>query len=346
MLNSNQRHNEIKGAIRIFLVVIFVSIFSVATAQGVKDSYSFLSIPSSSYIMGMGGDNVSTFHTDLDLASQNPALIGPEIEKALKIGYMYYYGNSNFAGARYGMAAGEHGAWAAGIRYLNYGNFEGFDVGGSSTGSFTAQDLVMEATYSHDFTYRLRGGINVKMIYSSYEHYSAFAMAADVGLSYYDETKDLALGLVLRNMGGQIKRFEDKYDRLPFDVALGLTKGIKDYFSFSVTANNLTRWKIPGYVHENGSEAELKSPGFFRNFFRHLVFGIAYEPGEKFYVTLGYNYKTASDMASYQRSFFSGFSLGAGFKVKMFSVGAAYSLPHKGASTLLVNLGLDVDELW
>lgn len=314
-------------------------------AQNGSTAYDFLNIPSSSFVFGMGGENVSSIHADLDLASQNPALIGPENETELKLGYMHYYGNSNFGGIRFGMANGEHGAWAAGIRYLNYGTFEGYESNGVSTGSFTVQDIIAEGTYSHDFTYRLRGGINVKMIYSVYERYNAFAMAADVGLTYYDEIKDLSLGLVFKNMGGQLKRFEDSYDRLPFDIQLGMTKGIKETFSFSITAFHLTKWKIPYYVHENGEETELREPGFLRNFFRHLVFGAAYEPSERFYLTLGYNYKMASDMASYQRNFFSGFSVGAGFKVRAFSVGAAYAMPHKNASTILINLGLDIYEL-
>lgn len=314
-------------------------------AQGGSTSYDFLDIPSSSYVFGMGGANISTIHSDLDLAAQNPALIGPENDRELKVGYMHYYGSSNFASVRYGMAAGERGAWAAGIRYLNYGNFQGFDNSGMSTGTFTAQDLVIEGTYSHDFTYRLRGGINVKMIYSAYEQYSAFAMAADLGLCYYDETHEISLGLVLKNMGGQLKRFEDRYNRLPFDVQLGLTKGFKDTFSFSITANHLTKWKLPYYTHEEGSETEQTEPGFFPNLFRHLVFGLDYSPSERFYINLGYNYKWASDMASYQRNFFSGFSIGAGFKVKAYSVGVAFAMPHKGASSILLNLGLDITEL-
>ena len=325
--------------------ILIAGVTSRLAAQSGNTAYDFLDIPGSSYVFGMGGANISAIHEDLDLAAQNPALIGPENDKELKLGYMHYYGSSNFANVRYGMAAGERGAWAAGIRYLNYGNFQGYDPNGTYTGTFTAQDIVFEGTYSHDFTYRLRGGINVKMVYSAYEQYSAFAMAADLGLCYYDEVHDISLGLVLKNMGGQLKRFEDHYDRMPFDVQLGLTKSFKESFSFSITAWHLTKWRLPYYVHENGSETELTDAGFFRNLFRHLVFGLAYSPSDRFYVTLGYNYKQASDMAGYQRNFFSGFSLGAGFNVKAFSVGAAFAMPHKGASTIMLNLGLDITEL-
>lgn len=321
------------------------SMVSSMYGQGGNTAYDFLEIPSSSYVFGMGGVNISSIHSDMDLASQNPALIGPENDKELKLGYMHYYGSSNFASVRYGQAAGERGAWAAGIRYLNYGNFQGYDNNGTYTGTFTAQDIVFEGTYAHDFTYRLRGGINVKMVYSAYEQYSAFAMAADLGLCYYDDNHDLSLGLTLKNMGGQLKRFEERYDRMPFDVQIGITKGFKQTFSFSITAWHLTKWKLPYYTHEDGSETEQTEPGFFRNFFKHLVFGVEYNPSDRFYINLGYNYKTASDMAAYQRHFLSGFSIGAGFNVKAYSVGVGFAVPHKGATTILLNLGLDIAEL-
>ena len=330
------------------IIIIFVLLFfgtSQIKADGGDSAYDFLNIPSSSYVFGMGGVNVSSMQNDLDLAEQNPALIGQENDRQLKLGYMLYYGNSNFAGARFGMNAGRHGAWAAGIRYLNYGNFKGYESDGSYSGDFSAQDIVIEGTYSHDFTYRLRGGINVKMAYSSYERYSAFALAADLGICYYDDDHDLSFGLVLKNMGGQLKRFEDKYDHLPFDIQMGITKGLGTSFSFSITAFHLTKWRLPYYYHSDGEEVLKKDPGFFKNFFRHLIFGIEYNPSDKFYIDLAYNYKTQSDNSSYQRNFFSGFSLGGGIRVKAFSVGLGYALPHKGASTLLLNLGMDISDL-
>lgn len=331
--------------LRLIAACIGICMFCTAKGESGETAYDFINIPSSSYVMGMGGVNVSSLQNDIDLAEQNPALIGQENDKQLKLGYMLYYGNSNFAGVRYGMKAGEHGAWAAGIRYLNYGNFDGFDIDGSYSGSFSAQDVIIEGTYSHDFTYRLRGGINVKMIYSAYESYTAFAMAADLGLCYYDDKHDLSFGFVLKNMGGQLKRFESSYDRLPFDVQLGITKGLGNFFSFSITANHLTKWRLPYYVHEDGEEVRQADGGFFKNFFRHLIFGIEYNSNDKFYVNLAYNYKTQSDLSSYQRNFFSGFSFGGGLNVRAFSIGLAYAYPHKGASTLLLNLGLDISDL-
>ncbi len=98
------------------------------------------------------------------------------------------------------------------------------------------------------------------------------------------------------------------------------------------------------YDHKEGEETELKS-NFGKNLFRHLIFGLQYQPNERFYVDLAYNYKMRSDMSNYQRNFFSGFSVGLGFKARTFSIGAAYAMPHKSASSILLNVGLNISEL-
>ena len=324
---------------------VMLAASTIVSAQYGRSVYNFLEIPTSAHAFALGGTNLSVIDDDVTLVDQNPALLGPEVDMQLGFSYMLHLNSANFASVRYGMAAGERGAWAAGIRYLNYGSMTQTDPDGTVGGTFTPQDVVFEGTYSHDFTDRLRGGINLKMIYSNYESYSAFAMAADVGVNYYNEEKDLSLSLVFKNMGGQLKRFDKAYDRLPFDIQAGYTQAIgTSPISLSITATNLVRWKLPYYAHKKDSqEMELKQ-GFMSNFFRHLIFGLQYS-NEKFYLALSYDYKTATDMSTYQRNFFSGFRVGMGLKVKSFAFGVAYAMPHKGASNLMLNLSTNLYEL-
>lgn len=328
------------SAFKYLLSLIAIAAVPVQAQTG-RSLYEFLNIPTSARVYGLGGTNISVIDADVTLADQNPALIGPEIESQLAVNYMHYMGSGNFAGVRFGKAAGERGAWAAGIRYLNYGTFDAYEADGTLTGSFKPQDIVFEGTYSHDFTDKLRGGINIKMVYSNYESYSAFAMASDLGINYYDDEKDLSLSAVFKNMGGQLKRFDERYDRLPFDIQLGYMQGLgSSAFSLSITAQHLTRWKLPYYSHpkeDSGEVSELKS-SFFSNLFRHLIFGLQYQPNDRFYIDLAYNYKMRTDMTTYQRNFLSGFTAGLGLKVRGFSFGAAYAMPHKGGSTVMLNI--------
>lgn len=333
---------------RCFLIAMAVAVAAFSSvAQDSNAGYSFLNIPTSSRVFGLGGNNITVIDDDVSLADQNPALIGPELEKQIALNYMYYLGSGNFAGLRFGTGAGEHSAWALGIRYLNYGKIEGYDQLGTPTGAFTPSDLVVEATYSRDITDRWRGGANIKMAYSSYEQYTALALAADLGVNYYDDEKDLSFSVVLKNMGGQIKRFDKEYSRVPFDVQIGYMQGLgSSPFMISITADHLTRWNIPYVEYSKNQEEKFKEKHtFFSNFFRHLIFGLQWEPSDRFYAVLAYNYKTHSDMSAFDSSFLSGFSIGAGFKARGFSVGAAYAMPHKSASSLMVNIACSIGEL-
>lgn len=314
----------------------------LAHGQLAANAYSFLEVSSATYALALGGYGIAAVGTDPMMADQNPALIGPEIGRVAALSYMRYFGSSNFAAARFAHSAGERGAWGVGVRYLDYGSIDGYTQDGSYTGSFKPQDISVEGTYSHDFNDRLRGGINAKVIYSNYEEYTAVALAADLGINYYNEENDLSLSAVIKNAGGQVKRFNEEYDHLPFDVQLGYMQGLGGGpFSLAITAHHLTHWKLPYYSHgENEgdtatAEADYK---FFPTFFRHLAFGLQYAPSDRFYAALGYNYKTRGDMGTHQRNFLSGFSLGLGLNVKDFAIGVSFSQPHKSAMTLGLNL--------
>ncbi len=319
--------------------------FAAASAHGqlAANAYSFLDVSSATHALALGGYGIAVSSPDPMLVDQNPGLLGSEVDRVVALSYMRYFGSSNFAAARFAHSAGERGAWAIGVRYLDYGSIDGYTQDGSYTGSFKPQDISVEGTYSHDFTDRLRGGINAKVIYSNYEEYTAVALAADLGINYYDEEKDLSLSAVIKNAGGQVKRFNEEYDHLPFDVQLGYMQGLGGGpFSLAITAHSLTHWKLPYYTHDqNGtasSETEEAEYKFMPTLFRHLVFGLQYMPSDKFYAALGYNYKTRGDMGTHQRNFLSGFSIGLGLNVSDFAIGVSFSQPHKSASTLALNL--------
>lgn len=327
--------------------VLIAFISAVASAQDGSSAYNFLNIPASSHIFGLGGANISTVEDDINITDQNPALLGQEMNMQLGVNYMRLFGESNFAGAKFAHKAGERGAWAAGVQYFGYGEMTSTEIDGTITGTFTAKDIAFSAMYSHDITERLRGGINLKFVYSSYEEYNAMALATDLGINYYDPDLDQSFSLVVANLGGQIKRFHESYDRLPIDVRLGWTQSFATLpIRFSITAWNLTKWKLPYYETGDGTtdEAPQLKESFGSNLFRHLIFAADFVPTERFHIGLGYNYKTRTDMRTDARNLLSGFSICAGIRVKMFGVGVAFAQPHKSGSTFMVNLTTNLFE--
>ncbi len=317
-------------------------------AQDGSSAYNWLNITSSSKIYGLGGINISLVDDELQSSDQNPALLGPEMSGQIAVNYMRYLGGSNLAGIRYAHSAGERAAWSASLQYFGYGSITETLPDGSTVGSFSPKDIAFGGSYSHDITDRLRGGIAMKFLYSSYADFSAFAIATDLGINYFDPERDMSLSLVVANLGGQVKRFSESYDRLPFDIRLGWSKVFGSFpVRFSVTAWNLTKWKLP-YMDLGdgtaGSEPQIKD-SFSSNLFRHLVFGADLISSKNFYLGLGYNYKTRTDMSTYHRSFISGFSLAAGIRGRAYGVGIAFAQPHTGATTFMVNLNLSLNEL-
>lgn len=332
---------------KIFTAICLVSTLT-AWCQDGSTAYNFLNITSSSRIYGLGGVNITTVDADdIFTTDQNPALLGPEMSMNIGLNYMNYVGGSNFAGVQFAHSAGEHAAWSAGIQYFGYGSIKGTDESGNFTGDFSPKDISFSGSYSHDFSDRLRGAFRVKMLYSSYEQYSAWALATDLGINYLDQDRGLSLSAVVANLGGQIKRFNETYDRLPVDIRLGLTKELDNLpLRLSVTAWNLTKWQLPYYDAGDGTSGTgptLKQ-SFSSNLFRHLVFAAELVPNDRFHIGIGYNHKTRTDMGTYSRSFLSGLSIEAGLNVSKFGIGIALAQPHTGATTFMLNISTNLYE--
>lgn len=332
---------------RYILTIIFTLAALLGYSQDGSTVYSFLNIPTSTVAYGLGGVNISNISEDVYSADRNPGLLGPEIDMQLGVNYMHYIGGSNFAGVKFGRAAGERGAWAAGIQYFGYGTIKGMDQNGIATGDISPKDIAFNVTYAHDISGFWRGGATLKYVHSSYDAYSAAALAVDLGVNWFDDERDLSFSAMVANLGGQVKKFHDRSEKLPVDIRLGLSKGLSGMpLVLSVTAWNLTKWKLPYYDNGDGTQAnagELKE-SFASNLFRHLVFAADFTPSDNFHIGLGYNYKTRTDMSTYKRSFLSGFSLGMGLNVKNFGVGLALAQPHSGATTVMLNLSTKLYE--
>ena len=129
-------------------------------------------------------------------------------------------------------------------------------------------------------------------------------------------------------------------------VVCALVCAVVSYGFLPNTYTATTSMYVLAKTGDGTSSEEFKvKDSFTSNLFRHLVFGLDFTPSERFYIALGYNYKTRTDMSTYSRSFLSGFSLGAGLNLDRFSLGLAFAQPHSGATTLMVNLNLNLQDI-
>ena len=143
---------------------------------------------------------------------------------------------------------------------------------------------------------------------------------------------DFSYSIVARNLGGQIKAFGDKHEKVPFSLQTGFTKGFSHApFRISVTLIDLTRWKSDYYFNPEKDES------FGTILMNHFVAGVDFLPTDFMYVSLGYNFRRAHEMKVAGSSHWAGFSAGAGIQLSKFKFGLAYAQYHLSTPSLVFN---------
>lgn len=317
-----------------FIITIAVVLFGVlqAGAQSAGTSvFDFLSLPTSAHSMALGGQNVSLIDDDACLLFQNPALMSDSNDPAIALSFLTYMRGSKAGSASWTMGHGERGTWGVGAQFVSYGSMKETTVEGIEMGNFSALDMAITGGYSYTLTEHLAGGATGKFIYSNYGGYSSVALAVDLGLNYYHEDADFSMSVVAANLGGQVKAFGDKHEKLPYDLRLGLTKRLANApIRFSVTMVDLIRWRGSDYYSTDGD------PKAGRILLNHFVLGIDVIPIKQLYISAGYNFRRAYEMKAAGGSHAAGLSFGAGLNIKRFHLGLAYAKYHLSSPSFMV----------
>ena len=321
--------------------VLFLS-FSLSAQEG-SHVFSFLRLPTSSHANALGGHTVSLIERDPSLVFHNPALLGGEMNGTINLNYMNYIADIHAGSAIYTKNFRERGAWGIGAVYFSYGSMKEVSNENILLGSFTPMNISINAFYSHDLSEKWRGGISFKMLYAHFAEYSSFGIAVDAGLSYFDPEKEMSFGIALKNIGAQLKAYDFRREKLPWDIQMGITKKMNHApLRFSVTAMYLNQWKF-NYVDESLHTAELDD-SFVQTLAKHLVFGIDFVPSNNFWVGVGFNPKVNMDMKLSSGNGLGGFTFGGGFKVSGFDVSASVTRYHPSALALMISLSTSLSD--
>ena len=304
----------------------FLLVAATMKAQDGKVGYQFLNIPVSAHSAALGGANVSIVEDDASIMWTNAAMLTNVSDKSILLGYNSYINSSNLMSAGFVKAIGERGTLGVGAQVLTYGTMDETDETGNVVGSFKANDLNFQASYSYLLSDRWSGAITAKVLLSNYAEFSSTALGADLALNYFDQEHGFSFSAVGRNLGGQITSLYDDGDResLPFNLAFGLSKDFANApLRISLTADDVTHWD------------DVK-------FIQHFVLGVDILPSKNTWVGLGYNFRRAHEMKVADSSHWAGFSIGAGLNVKKFKVGVAYGKYHVAASSVIINAGFSL----
>ena len=304
--------------------IIILTIMAIAArAQDSRTGYNFLKLPVSAHAAALGDDNISIIEDDESMIFNNPALLSSVSDKTINLNYMNYMSGANTASAAFNRIIKERASVAASAQFIDYGKMKEMDENNVQTGEFSAKDISIAGYFSYMLTERIAGGITAKFVTSYIGDYNSIAMGIDLGLNYYDPDKEWSVSLVAKNLGGQMKAYDDQYDRMPIDVQLGASKRFAHMpFRISATLVDLNHLDY--------------------KFINHLVMGADIIISPTIWVGVGYNFRRANEMkiteADGSSSHGAGLSFGAGINLERFKLNLAYGKYHVSSSSILINL--------
>ncbi len=334
----------------VLLLSFLLSAVSFSQIGG-RAVYQFLNLAQSPRQAALGGKTVTVVDYDVNQAFYNPATINADMHKRLSVNYGSYYGEVSYGTAAYAYTYDRHlQTFHAGINYINYGTFEGRDELGNLTSDFTGSEAALSLGYAYNIPWTdMFVGANVKLISSTLESYNSWGTAVDLGFLYVDYDNDINYGLTVRNLGFQIKPYEDTNEKLPLAIDAGISQLMENVpIRWHVTFENLQQWNIafsnPNRAQgslDGGSEEEKVS--FFNNALRHLILGAELFPEKGFNLRLGYNFRRSEELRILDQRNFSGISVGFGLRFGKVKFDYSYSRYTVAANTSLFGLMIDLE---
>ena len=305
-------------------------------AQEGTASFAVLSLPVSSHVAGLGGENISVVEDTPWAGSANPALWSTVTDRSLGLGFMTYPDGGQWYNAQFVKAFGERHTAAFHARMMNYGEMTETDAAGIESGTFKPRDIVVGAAYSYVLSDLWAGGAGVNLVTTNYAGYNSAAVSVDLGLNYFNPENDLSVSLAARNIGAQFKSPADgRTAHAPFVLQGGLTAGMsRAPVRFSVTLTDLTRWKTSDYYHPAD-----ESLSFGKKLLNHVVVGVDVIPAEGFYLSAGYNFRRAYELKAAGSGHGAGLTFGGGLNLSRFKLGVSYAKYHVGAASLMFSAG-------
>lgn len=331
-----------------------------AQVIGGRHVFSFLSLPQSARVTGLGGAQIAVRDDDPVFAISNPGVLNPAMSGRMSFNHNFFLGGIRHGYVSYAQQLPKWGfTMHGGIQYLGYGEIKRADEFGEVQGTVKAGETAFTLGAARPLTDKFSLGLNVRMAFSKLDIYKSSALLADAGLVYADSAKRFTAALVIRNAGTQIATYSDVKETLPFDIQFGISKRLRHLpFRFSVIAHHLHEWDIryndPNLENDEvlllGDEQpkESKATAAIDNFFRHMIFNGEFLLGknEGFRIRLGYNHLLKRELTVRNYRSLAGFSGGIGVKISRFRVDFGYGAYHLAGGVAHVGIGTNLREFF
>jgi len=335
---------------RIATFLIFTFITSTFAQVGGESTYQFLNLVSSPRQAALGGKVITNYDYDVTSGLYNPASINVEMDNQLALNYSSYLGGISYGTAAYAYTWDRRvQTFHIGMTYVNYGSFDGYDLDGNPTGSFTGNEAALSVGYARQIGHSdFYGGFNVKLITSKLEQYNSIGGALDLGLMYIDDRSNFHASLVVRNLGTQFTTYAGTNEKLPFEVDLGLSQTLENVpIRWHLTFENLQKWPIgvsnPARATSDldGNQSQEKV-GFINEALRHTIIGAELFPEKGFNIRLGYNFRRSEELRIVDQRNFSGLSFGIGIKLNKMRFSYTHARYSTASNTSFFGLQIDL----
>ncbi|WP_179320202.1 type IX secretion system protein PorQ [Winogradskyella helgolandensis] len=338
----------IKRITTLFLMLLTLPLFA---QLGGEATYQFLNLVSSPRQAALGGKIITNFDHDVTEALYNPASINYKMGNQLAVNYSSYLGGISYGTAAYAYTWDRHvQTFHFGVTYINYGSFDGYDLSGNSTGTFTGNETAISAGYNYKIPYTdFYVGANVKVITSALEQYNSIGGALDFGAMYINEKLDFHAALTIRNLGTQFSTYAGQKEPLPLEVNFGMSQTLENVpLRWHVTLENLQKWPIGvsnparATTDLDGNQTEEKV-SFFNKGLRHLILGAELFPEGGFNVRFGYNFRRAEELRIEDQRNFSGLSVGIGIKLNKMRFNYTHARYTGASNTSFFGIQIDLE---
>jgi hypothetical protein len=322
-------------------LITLIGTFTLEGQELRRTAFSFLNIPASARMAGLGGVNVSLTDRDPNGFFFNPAITGDTLAGFASAGYQFYVADIGHASFSYLPYLPKIGMIAIGVQHLNYGTMPAYDASGNEIGDWKAAETAIVLSKQHQIRH-FRMGASLKMIASSMAGFRATAAAIDLGGVFIHPGNDLTIGIAVKNIGLIFSDFTPGSDSaLPLDVQVGTTfKPEHMPIRFSLTIHRLVQSRAITFTNSRPAE-----PATLEKVFRHFNLGTELLIHRNVNILVGYNYGIRQELKVENAAGGSGLSFGFSAHVKTVDFTFSRSTYVAGSGSYTFTVFADIDRM-
>ena len=321
-----------------FLHILIILIFNY---NSFSQEFSFFNADFSATSLSLGG-NVIAKSDDISLTYKTTSLLNQSQKNHIAFDYLSLSNEIKFFSFVYANELKNFAMCNFGLKNLNYGNFQGYDVNGFQTNEFHANDLIFFSGVSKMIMKDLTLGMNLELLHSNYESFSALAIASNTSLTYNNKKRKLIFSLSLNNFGRQINGFTDIEEKVPISLKFGMSKSLNHLpFTYYISLHDLQRFDISGPVQASQSYRDDET--ILKKMFYHVNVGGELNPFKKnLFLRFGFNFQKRYQMMLRNIPQLAGFSSGVGIKFSSFTLDYAITSNHISSVSNVFSLKMNL----